>query len=198
MGRARIVKIALSGLGLGLMGCASDPARYVYQDHESGVIAIPRNTPKMMAHAQTLMEKHFPGKNYDVVRTVEVDTGGSRATYEADKTTAEASPSLSRQLLIVTKLTREGDRRQAESMKVAECRVVYRRRDANVRPGLEFTSAPEYMPKFYTDAVAENVLGAAKKATEVANASPAKTKDGAIIPTAGTIEPLTFPKSGGK
>jgi hypothetical protein len=36
------------------------------------------------------MEKHFPGKNYDVVRAVEVETGGSRSTYEADTTNAEA------------------------------------------------------------------------------------------------------------
>jgi hypothetical protein len=38
------------------------------------------------------MEKHFPGKNYDVVRTVEVETGGSRSIYEADTTSAEARP----------------------------------------------------------------------------------------------------------
>jgi hypothetical protein len=66
MERARIVGIALCGLGIGLTGCASDQARYVYQDRESGVVAIPKNTPKMMAYAEALMERHFPGKNYDI------------------------------------------------------------------------------------------------------------------------------------
>ena len=46
----------------------------------------------MMAYAEALMEKHFPGKNYEVVRTVEVETGGSRSTYESDTTNAEARP----------------------------------------------------------------------------------------------------------
>ena len=92
MERVRIAGIALFALALGLVGCASDQARYVYQDRESGVIAIPRNTPKMMAAAEVLMEKHFPGKNYDVVRTVEVETGGSRATYQSDATSAEDQP----------------------------------------------------------------------------------------------------------
>ena len=197
MERARIVRIALCGLGLGLTGCASDQARYVYQDRESGVIAIPKNTPKMMAYAEALMEKHFPGKNYEVVRTVEVETGGSRSTYEADTTNAEAK-SLPSRVFSASKLSHNRDRQQAESTKTIESRIVYHKRLPDGRPGLlEFADTPDYTPKVYTDEVAENLLGVAKKTTQIAKVRAKNSKDDAVIPTAGPIKALSPPKLGG-
>jgi hypothetical protein len=197
MERARIVGIALYGLGIGLTGCASDQARYVYQDRESGVVAIPKNTPKMMAYAEALMERHFPGKNYDVVRTVEVETGGSRSTYEADTTNAEAG-SLQNRVLSASKLSHNRDRQQAESTKTVESRIVYHKRLPEGRTGLAFAESPDYTPKVYTDEVVENLLGVAKQTTQIAKARAKNSKDDGVIPTAGPIKALSPPSLGGK
>jgi hypothetical protein len=197
MERPRIVGIVLYGLALGLMGCASDQARYVYQDRESGVIAIPRNTPKMMVYAEALMEKHFPDKNYDVVRTVEVETGGSRSTYESDVTDAATTP-LRSGVLSAVKFRHERDRKQAESTKLSECRIVYHKHFPGGRAGLAFAESPEYTPKVYSDAVAEDLLGVTKKTTQLAKARTKNTKDDAVQPTAGPIKALSPPNLGGK
>jgi hypothetical protein len=197
MKRVRNAGIALYGLALGVMGCASDQARYVYQDSESGVIAIPRNTPKMMAYAETLMEKHFPGKNYEVVRTVEVETGGSRSTYESDTTNAEATPGHIG-LLRAAKLRHDRDRKQAESTKLMEARIVYHQRVPDGHTGLAFAHSPDYTPKVYSDAVAEELLGIAKKETQLAKAGTPKSKDHAVVPAAGPIKAFSPPGMGGK
>src|SRR3954453_13878023 len=76
-------------------GCATtNSARYVYQDHESGVIALSQLNPRSMAHATALMEKHFPNKNYEIVRSVEIEEG-DRTVFESDQTKASFSPTLS-------------------------------------------------------------------------------------------------------
>src|SRR5262245_11185068 len=63
-------------------GCSTtNTARYVYQDHESGVVALSQLNPRSMAQATALMEKHFPNKNYEIVRCVEIEEG-DRTVYE--------------------------------------------------------------------------------------------------------------------
>jgi hypothetical protein len=197
MERARFFGIALYALVLGLTGCKSDQARYVYQDSESGVIAIPRNTPKMMAYAETLMEKHFPGKNYEVVRTVEVETGGSKATYTSDTTNAQTRP-LGSGVLSAFKLSHDRDRKQAESSKSIECRVIYHEQQPGGRTGLAFAHSPDFTPRVYSDAVAEELLAVTKQSTQLAKAHTKKHKDEAVIPTAGPIQPPSPPSLGGK
>jgi hypothetical protein len=198
MKRSRISGFAFYVLGLGLTGCASEQARYVYQDRDSGVIAIPRNTPKLMAQAEALMEKHFPGKNYEVVRTVEVETGGSRATYESDSTNVEAAARRNR-ILRESKISHDRDRQEAESTKLVESRIVYRKRLPAGRTGLAFAEAPEFTPKGYSDDVTEHLLGAARQTTELAKANtPKTTKDKAVIPAAGVIKVLSPPSLGDK
>jgi len=198
MERTRMVALmTLCGLGFCLTGCASDQARYVYQDHDSGVIAIPRNTPKMMAYAEVLMEKHFPGKNYDIVRTVEVETGGSRATYRSDTTSADAKP-LRSGVLSAFKLSHDRDRKEAESTKLFESRIVYHKHSAGGQSGLAFTQSPEFTPLVYSDSVAEELLGAAKKTTQLARTHAANHKDSAVVPAAGPIKPMSLPELGGK
>ncbi len=187
---------ALFGVALGLTGCASNQARYVYQDHESGVIAIPRNTPKMMAYAEVLMEKHFPGKNYDIVRTVEVETGGSRATYRSDTTSAESKPHSS--VLSAFKLSHDRDRKEAESTKLFESRIVYQKHSASGQPGLAFAPSPEFTPVVYTDSVAEELLGTPKKTTQLAGTHAVHRKDSTVVPAAGPIKPMSPPELGGK
>jgi hypothetical protein len=197
MERARIiVGITLQWLALGLAGCAADQARYVYQDNESGVIAIPRNTPKTMAYAEVLMEKHFPGKNYEVVRTVEVETGGSRSTYQSDTTNAEAT-TLRGGFLGSSRFGHDRDRKQAESTKLLESRIVYRKRAPEGHTSLAFAESPEYTPKVYSDLVAQDLLGIGKKTTQLARAHTKNGKDDAVIPTAGPIKPISPPTLGG-
>jgi hypothetical protein len=198
MVRTRLAGIvAVYGLGLCFLGCASEQARYVYQDRESGVIAIPRNTPKMMATAEALMEKHFPGKNYEVVRTVEVETGGSRATYQSDTTSAETKP-LRSGVLSAFKLSHDRDRKQAESTKLVECRVIYHKHSPGGEAGLVFAQSPDYTPLVYSDSVADELLAGTKKATQLAKTHSIEHKDKAVIPAAGRIQAPSPPELGGK
>jgi hypothetical protein len=196
MERVRIGGFVLFGLAFGLVGCASNQARYVYQDCESGVIAIPKNTPKMMAAAEVLMEKHFPGMNYEVVRSVEVETGGSRSTYQSDTTNAQAT-SLRGGFLLSSRLGHDRDRKQAESTKLLEARIVYRKRNPTYHAGLAFAESPEYTPMVYSDAVSEELLESGKKTTQLAKAHPKASKDAAVMPAAGLIKPPSPPSLGG-
>ena len=92
--KARRGLLALS-LAASTVGCSTtDSARYVYQDHESGVIALSQLNPRSMAHATALMEQQFPNKNYEIVRSVEIDEG-DRTVFESDQTKASFSPTLS-------------------------------------------------------------------------------------------------------
>ena len=53
-------------------------ARYVYQDHDFGVVAIPMNTylgkVSFRNEAEELMARHFP-EGYEIVRAEEVNEG---------------------------------------------------------------------------------------------------------------------------
>ena len=60
-----------------------------------------------------------------------------------------------------------------------------------------FAESPDYTPKVYTDEVAENLLGVAKKTTQIAKVRAKNSKDDAVIPTAGPIKALSPPKLGG-
>ena len=78
------VGIALWLAGLLIPGCAStSDARYVYQDGEFGVVAIPQNTPRgpnhYRAQAEALMAQHFP-EGYEIVRAEEVVEGSRTLT----------------------------------------------------------------------------------------------------------------------
>src|SRR4051812_38091957 len=91
--KARRALLALC-LAAPAAGCSTTgAARYVYQDHESGVIALGQLTPKSMAQATTLMEKQFPKENYEIVRSVEIEEG-DRTVFESDLTKTSVSPSL--------------------------------------------------------------------------------------------------------
>ncbi len=84
-------------LGLGLSGCGELPvARYVYQDGEFGVVAIPVNTSldrvNYRAQAEELMARHFP-EGYEIVRAEEVNEG-ERTLDVGKKTEVETDPSV--------------------------------------------------------------------------------------------------------
>ncbi len=158
---------AVTGLSLLGMGCASSrEARYVYQDGDAGVIAIEQNTPKQMDQAVRLMEKHFPGKNYEVVRTVEVDEG-KRTLFESDKRSADLEPRLENTLFKTGKWHRDRDSTHSDQLTIRECRIIYRKKNALIPPSLAFATSPKYSPELYPDPIAremaEEKLALAKK-----------------------------------
>lgn len=121
-----IASLALAAAG----GCAGvAPARYVYQDGEFGVVGIPENTDRWPTHyrrqAEALMDRHFPD-GHEIVRAEEV-VEGSRTLTVQDSGAAELAPKLPAPLGSVGKLGHTGSRSQSDTLKIKECRIIYRR-----------------------------------------------------------------------
>jgi hypothetical protein len=113
-----------------MLGCTgAREVRYVYQDGHSGVIGMPENTSRWPTyyrkHADALMQKHFPD-GYEVVRAEEV-VEGSRTLTINGSTAAEIQPGSSSHIFAVGKLGRTTSRSQADSLKIKECRILYRK-----------------------------------------------------------------------
>ncbi len=111
-------------------GCASTQGvRYVYQDRDFGVIGMPENTDDWPTHyrrqAEKLMEEHFP-EGHEIVRAEEV-TEGSRILKTEGSKTAEIMPQLPAELLKVAKIGGSASRSQSDTLKIKECRIIYRR-----------------------------------------------------------------------
>jgi hypothetical protein len=145
-------------------GCANTQgARYVYQDREFGVVGIPANTDRWptryRTQAEGLMHRHFP-EGHEIVRAEEVVEGSRILTTEGTNT-AELAPTLPIELLKIAKLGRVAKRTQADTVKVKECRIVYRRAlrpaapDAEADAGCGFADAPATNPTAYIDPNAE-------------------------------------------
>ncbi len=134
-------------------GCASSQGvRYVYQDGDYGVVGLPENTdrwPTRYRHqAEALMTSHFP-EGHAVVRAEEV-VEGSRTLKIEGTHTAEVSTQIPAALLNAVKLGRTASRSQADSLKVKECRIIYKRigrSEASER----FAPAPSLAPTMYID-----------------------------------------------
>jgi hypothetical protein len=129
--RAQQIRTAalFSILGLMNVGCAGvREVRYVYQDGQSGVIGLPENTSRWPTyyrdHAEELMRKHFP-EGYEIVRAEEVEEGERTVTTKGTNS-AELDPGLSNSLL-VGKLGLSKSRSQSDSVKIKECRIVYKK-----------------------------------------------------------------------
>jgi hypothetical protein len=111
-------------------GCATtENVRYVYQDRDFGVIGMPANTDEWPTHyrrqAEKLMEEHFP-EGHEIVRAEEVVEGSRLLKIEGSKT-AEIAPQLPTELLKVARLGGSASRSQADTLKIKECRIIYRR-----------------------------------------------------------------------
>src|SRR5947209_6956328 len=124
-GRMR-VGILLWAVGWMMPGCASTfDARYVYQDGEFGVVAIPKNTTQGPDHyreqAEALMAHHFP-QGYEIVRAEEV-VEGSRTLTVGKTGNTELSPQVSPHLLALLKVGASMSRSQADTLALRECRI---------------------------------------------------------------------------
>jgi hypothetical protein len=124
------VRIVLALAGVLMTGCAStSDARYVYQDGEFGVVAIPRNTPQDAHHyreqAEALMAHHFP-QGYEIVRAEEVPQG-SRTLTVGQTGTSELAPAVTPHLLALLKIGGSMTRNQADTLSLTECRIIYKK-----------------------------------------------------------------------
>ncbi|WP_435009564.1 hypothetical protein P12x_000820 [Tundrisphaera lichenicola] len=134
-------------------GCAmTHDVRYVYQDGDFGVIGLPENTDEWPTHyrsrAEELMEKHFP-QGHEIVRAEEV-IEGERMVKSEGTHTAEVSPQLPAALVNVAKLGRSEHHSQSDTLKLKECRIIYRRSDLLANPK-GFAKASDLTPTQYLD-----------------------------------------------
>jgi len=157
MSQPKLGFLVLAMVCLGLSGCGQPPvARYVYQDGEFGVVAIPVNTSLDEANyrgqAEALMARHFP-EGYEIVRAEEVNEG-ERTLDVGKKTELETDPSLRAwdQMIKLGKLNRSTSFEEKEKLQLRECRIIYKRRSAQARGGHgEFSALAALSPPFYVD-----------------------------------------------
>jgi hypothetical protein len=137
---------------LACLGCSTTrDARYVYQDGQYGVIGIPEDSTHWphfyRDQAERLMSKHFPA-GFEIVRAEEV-VEGSRTRTTAGTVSAELTPALPTDLITVAKLGRTSTRNQSDTLKIKECRIIYRK--ADLAPLGSFADKATHSPELYLD-----------------------------------------------
>jgi hypothetical protein len=150
----RIVGISL--LCAWLSGCAEIPiARYVYQDGEFGVVAIPMNTygdkRNFRGEAEQLMSRHFP-EGYEIIRAEEVNEG-ERLLDLGRRTELTTEPTISAlsQVIRLGKIDRTTSYEEKDKLQARECRIIYKRRttypiaNASQFAALASTKLPLYL-----------------------------------------------------
>jgi hypothetical protein len=152
-----------------LSGCAeNETVRYVYQDSDFGVIGMPENTDRWPTHyrrqGEKLMDAHFP-EGHEIVRAEEVVEGERTLKVEGSKS-AEVSPQVSKSVLRLVKFGRSASHSEAETVKVTECRIIYRRTNCEKPKG--YSRAPTLTPSLYVDPNAAE----RRRPTEAATTSP--------------------------
>lgn len=144
-----IVAISLS---LALGGCAPNQSvRYVYQDRDFGVIGMPENTDHWPTHyrrqCEKLMDAHFP-EGHEIVRAEEVIEGERTLKVEGSHS-AQVSPQVSTSILKIVKVGHSATRSEAETLKVKECRIIYRRAGCTEPKG--YCESTTLTPRLYVD-----------------------------------------------
>ena len=93
------------------------------------------------------MAAHFP-EGHEIVRAEEVIEGERTLKVEGSNS-AEIAPQVSKSLLRVVKLGHSASRSEAETVKVKECRIIYRRSDCAKPKG--YARAATLTPTLYVD-----------------------------------------------
>ena len=182
-------------------------ARYVYQDHDFGVVAIPMNTylgkMSFRDEAEALMARHFPD-GYEIVRAEEVNEG-ERTLDVGRKTQFETEPNFTalNQMIKLGKLDQTTSFEQKDKIMVRECRIIYKRKTAAspVTMG-QFASTSSINPRFYIDpnetVRRQNAEMIAKNAEAIAkNTATTKKTDSEVIKATqqdGAATPLRRPR----
>ncbi len=142
--------------GLAAPGCSSAPvARYVYQDGQFGVIGLPENTSfgsdDYLSQAHALMARHFPD-GYEIVRAEEV-VEGSRTLTVKGANAAEIDAAGPTQVLSLAKLGRTTSRSQSDSLKIKECRILYKKSEGGgiAHKSGEYADQAAWSPGLYID-----------------------------------------------
>jgi hypothetical protein len=151
------VAFAFALCALESSGCVEPPvARYVYQDGEFGVVAIPVNTSlnrfDYRAQAEELMARHFPG-GYEIVRAEEVNEG-ERTLDVGRKTELETDPSVRAwdQMIKLGKLNRSTSFEEKQKLQLRECRIIYKQKSVeSTGSHSPFCSLAALSPPFYVD-----------------------------------------------
>jgi len=157
MKRARFCLSTLGLFWLAASGCAQAiVARYVYQDAEVGVVAIPVNTyegkPNFRSQAEALMSRHFPD-GYEIVRAEEVNQG-ERILDVGRKTELETDPKVAalNQSFNLGKLNRTTSYEEKDKLQVRECRIIYKKRNAKPPSASgQFAAVNTIKTPFYID-----------------------------------------------
>src|SRR3954452_1355472 len=156
---ANRVSVVAGLLLLGSAGCATPgQARYVYQDGQFGVVGIPENTSQWPTFyrekAEKLMAGHFPD-GYEIVRAEEV-VEGSRTLTVNGTNTAQVEAAAAVPILKLGKIGRTASRSQADSVKIKECRIVYKKAGcSDAEPEVGFAERASLNPEPYIDPNAE-------------------------------------------
>jgi hypothetical protein len=167
-----------------LSGCIhTHEVRYVYQDRDFGVVGMPENTDLWPTHyrrkGEKLMNAHFP-EGHEIVRAEEVIEGERTLKVEGSNS-AEVSPQVSDSLIKVVKLGHSTSRSEAETVKVKECRIIYRRACSAKPKG--YAEAATLTPSSYVDPNAAERRKAAEAPTvKTKPAGEQKTDDKAPKP----------------
>jgi hypothetical protein len=158
-------------------GCAAtNGVRYVYQDGDYGVVGIPENTNRWPTRyhdqAEKLMTAHFPD-GHEIVRAEEVIEGSRTLILKGTKS-AEIAPQFPSELVKIAKLGRTDSRSQADTLKVTECRIIYRK-SRHHEEG--FAQPPTLTPTQYVDPNAvERRKAAASEKSDDWKAETARTE----------------------
>jgi hypothetical protein len=205
--RLLLFRAVVSGIALlPLAGCVQPiVARYVYQDHDFGVVAIPMNTylakKSFREEAEALMARHFP-EGYEIVRAEEVNEG-ERTLDVGRKTQFETEPNFSalNQMIKLGKLDQTTSFEQKDKIMVRECRIIYKRRSSVSPVSMgQFAATSSINPRFYIDpnetVRRQNAEMLAKNAEAAAkNSATAKKTDSEVLKTTSKTASHT-PESG--
>jgi hypothetical protein len=144
--------IGLLFVGL-FSGCSTThDVRYVYQDGDFGVVGLPENSDAWPTHyrrkAEKLMDAHFPN-GHEIIRAEEV-VEGERTLKTEGSNTAEVLPQLPADLIKVARLGHSESYSQSDTLKLKECRIIYRRTDTPSKPK-GYATAAGINPSEYID-----------------------------------------------
>jgi hypothetical protein len=194
------LRMAVVLCALAASGCAtSGQARYVYQDGQFGVVGIPENTSVWPTYyrvqADLLMQKHFP-EGFEVVRAEEVEEGSRTLTVNGTSS-AQLDTEGPVPLLKVGKFGHTGSKTQADSIKIKECRIVYKKAGCTAaEPEFGFAKLANQSPEPYLDPNAEARKHlVAKPAADTAKLAETAAKDGEKAHQATMTAPAETTKS---
>ena len=176
-------RVSIVLCALAASGCAtSGQARYVYQDGQFGVVGIPENTSVWptyyRAQADLLMQKHF-FEGFEVVRAEEVEEGSRTLTVNGTNS-AQLDTDGPVPIIKVGKFGHTGSKTQADSIKIKECRIVYKKAGCTAsEPEFGFAQLANQSPEPYLDPNAEARKHiAAKPVSDTAKLTESAAKDG--------------------